>query len=186
MERLEFFVINDQLWVLDEAGNHVLVEESNREIVSRLYDMIVEYWPKAHKALCEKFKASSANVPFFQWLIVRRFYKCNFGKLDTSTADINRDSFHFEKVECPLRGECKLEGIICNPQFNSTLTPMQLRVMELYYHGKNVDEIAEVLFISPNTVKNHIRASYYKLCIHEKSEFVRYAHEKNLFSSNNV
>lgn len=180
---LEFFVINDQLWVIDEDGSHILVEESNRDIVLNLYNMIVEYWPTAHKALCNEFKTSSANVPFFQWLIVRRFYKCNFGKLETSSTDIERGSFNFERVDCPLRGECKLEGVVCNPKFNSKLTPMQLRVMEQVYYGKNVDEIASMLFISPNTVKNHIKASYYKLKVHDKSEFIRYAQEKSLFSS---
>lgn len=107
MEGLEFYIINDQLWVLDETGTHTMVEESNRELVTRLFEMIVEYWPEAFKALSKEFKSSSANVPFFQWLIVRRFYKCNFGKLDTTTLDINRGSFNFEKVDCPLRGECK-------------------------------------------------------------------------------
>lgn len=186
MEGLEFYIINDQLWVLDETGTHTMVEESNRELVTRLFEMIVEYWPEAFKALSKEFKSSSANVQFFQWLIVRRFYKCNFGKLDTTTLDINRGSFNFEKVDCPLRGECKLEGIVCCPKFNSNLTQMQMRVMEQVFYGKSIEKISEMLFISQNTVKNHIKASYWKLGIHEKAEFIRYATEKNLFSSHNV
>lgn len=186
MDGIEFYTINDQLWVLDEAGNNTLVEEGNRQLVTDLFEMIVEYWPEAFKALSKEFKASSANVPFFQWLIVRRFYKCNFGKLDTTTQDINRGRFNFEKVDCPLRGECKFEGIVCSPKFNSSLSQMQLRVMEQVYYGLTIEQISEKLFISPNTVKNHIKASYWKLGIHEKAEFIRYANEKNLFSSHNV
>lgn len=186
MEELEFYIINDQLWVLDETGNHILVEESNRDLVTHLFEMIVEYWPDAFKALSKEFKSSSANITFFQWLVVRRFFKCNFSKLDTTSQDICRGSFNFERVDCPLRGECKLEGIVCGPKFNSHLSQMQLRVMEQVYYGKRIEEISEMLFISQNTVKNHIKASYCKLGIHEKSEFIRYANEKSLFSSHNV
>lgn len=186
MEGLEFYTIDDQLWVLDEFGNHTMVEEGNRELVSRLFGMIADYWKEAFGALSKEFKSSSANVAYFQWLVVRRFFKCNFGKLDTTHSDVLNGRFSFEKIDCPLRGECKLEGIVCNPKFNSALSQSQLRVMEQVYYGKSIEEISEMLFISQNTVKNHIKASYWKLGIHEKAEFIRYANEKNLFSSHIV
>lgn len=181
MEGLEFYTLNDQLWVYDEQGKHTLVEESNRELVVRLFEMLVEYWPEAFMALSKEFANSSANITYFQWLVVRRFYKCNFGKLDTTSTDINCGKVNFEKVECPLRGECKYEGIVCSPKFNTALTAMQMRVMEKIYEGLSIEQISGVLHISPNTVKNHIKASYTKLGIHDKAEFVRYATEKNLF-----
>ena len=43
------------------------------------------------------------------------------------------------------------------------------------------DEIADRLYLSPHTVKNHIKSVYIKLNIHEKSEFIQYAHKNNLF-----
>ena len=51
------------------------------------------------------------------------------------------------------------------------------------YCGKDKDEIAENLFLSPHTVKNHIKSAYCKLGIHEKSEFIKYANAHNLFSN---
>lgn len=183
MGRLEFYTINDDLWVVDERSRHTLVTESARELVSGLFERIAEYWPEAYGALAREYAKSAANVPYFQWLVVRRFFKCNFGKLDTTTHDFCDGRFNFEKVDCPLRGECRLEGVVCCPKFSTTLTPMQRRVMERIYRGEGVEEAAEALFISQNTVRNHIKASYTKLGVHDRAEFVRYATEHDLFSS---
>lgn len=54
--------------------------------------------------------------------------------------------------------------------------------MKLVYDGKSNDDIADSLYLSPHTVKNHIKSVYRKLCIHEKSEFIQYAHNNNLFN----
>ena len=59
----------------------------------------------------------------------------------------------------------------------------ELRVMKLVYEGLGKDEISERLFISPNTIKNHVRSVYAKLGIHEKSEFVKYVKENDLFNN---
>ena len=45
----------------------------------------------------------------------------------------------------------------------------------------NNEDIAERLYLSPHTVKNHIKSVYLKLDIHEKSEIIQYAHKNNLF-----
>ena len=54
--------------------------------------------------------------------------------------------------------------------------------IKVVYEGISNDEIAERLYISPHTVKNHIKSVYLKLGIHEKSEFIQYAHNNNLFN----
>ena len=92
-------------------------------------------------------------------------------------------NFKFEFVGCPLRGECDGFKKICEPKFNSTLSDSQLRVMELCYYGKKDEEIAEALFISSHTVKNHRKNVFRKLSIHSMAEFMRDANEKNLFKS---
>ena len=112
---------------------------------------------------------------------VRRFIKCNFGLYD-NMIDVDENwNFKFEFVGCPLRGECDGFKKICEPKFNSTLSDSQLRVMELCYYGKKDEEIAETLFISSHTVKNHRKNVFRKLSIHSMAEFMRYANEKNLF-----
>lgn len=182
MDGLEFYTIDGDLWVVDGENRHTLVSESNRELVSRLFNEITEYWPEAYAALAGEYGGSSQNASYYQWLVVRRFFKCNFGKLDTTRSDIAGGRYNFEKVDCPLRGECRLEGVVCSPRFNSTLSPSELRVMERIYRGDGIEATAAALFISPNTVRNHIRASYTKLGVHDRAEFIRLANEKNLFN----
>jgi DNA-binding CsgD family transcriptional regulator len=90
-------------------------------------------------------------------------------------------NFKFEFVGCPLRGECKHDGIICNPRFNSRLSNRELEVMQLCADGLRDDEISERLFISLNTVNNHRKNSFKKLGVHSLAEFVRYANANHIF-----
>lgn len=81
-----------------------------------------------------------------------------------------------------MRGECALEGIVCMPRFNSTISDGEMRVMRLVYQGLDIPAIADQLYLSPNTIKNHIKSVYKKLGIHEKADFIRYANNNNLFA----
>ena len=53
-----------------------------------------------------------------------------------------------------------------------SLSDRELEVLELIVNGFNNQEIADKIFISINTVKNHIRHIYEKLHVHSKSEAV--------------
>lgn len=183
MEGLEFYTFNSELWYRTADGTTDIVDESKTDVIQSLLSRIRDMYPTAYQALKEEYRNSAANIPYYQYLMVRRFCKCNFGKLDTTTIDIGSNgNFNFEKVDCPLRGECKFEGVICCPKFNSKLSKAEERVMSLYYQGFNKEEIACKLYLSVETVKNHIKSSYLKLGVHEKSEFVKYANQHNLFN----
>jgi len=55
------------------------------------------------------------------------------------------------------------------------LTDRELEVLKLVARGMNNREIAKTLFISENTVKNHIRNILEKLQLHSRMEAVMYA-----------
>lgn len=114
--------------------------------------------------------------------MICRFIKCNFGALD-STPDINTD-LHctFEHINCPLRGECKYDHVICHPEFDHKLSTAEKRVMTLVYDGLTEDAIAEHLHLSPKTIHSHVRNAYTRIGIHSKAEFIKYATSHNLFS----
>ena len=180
---LEFYIYDNELWCNYGDGRNEAVTENDTELVHYLLELIREHYPTAYKALSREYQKSSSNVRYYQYLIVRRFCKCNFGKLDSTRFDVcHTGEFNFEKVECPLRGECRHEGVICCPVFNSSISDAEMRVMRLVYDGVSKDEIAEQLYLSPHTVKNHIKSVYCKLGIHEKSEFIQYANKNHLFS----
>lgn len=181
MGSIEFYMFEDELWCMSPNGNQK-VSENDTELIKTILERVRECYPKAYEALQKNYEKSSSNVPYYQFLMANRFCRCNFGELDSSKKDIdNKGIFNFERVKCPLRGECKHEGVICCPKFNSKLSEAEMRVMKLIYEEYGVDDVADALYLSPNTVKNHIKSVYTKLGIHKNSEFINYANKNNLF-----
>lgn len=179
---VEFYIFNEELWFIKDDGTNQVLTEKDTGVIQELLSAIRERYPEAYKALAKEYQKSALNVPYYQYLIVRRFCKCNFGKLDTTKYDIdNLGRFNFEKVECPLRGECKYDGVICCPKFNSKLSPAEERVMNLIYQGLSKEEIGDKLCLSPNTIKQHVKSAYCKMKVHDKGEFVKLAKDKNIF-----
>jgi two-component system NarL family response regulator len=60
------------------------------------------------------------------------------------------------------------------------LTDRELEVLKLVAQGLNNREIAKQLFISENTVKNHVRNILEKLQLHSRMEAVMYAVREKL------
>jgi DNA-binding NarL/FixJ family response regulator len=60
------------------------------------------------------------------------------------------------------------------------LSERELEVLELIARGHTADEIAEKLFLSQHTVRNHIQAVLEKLDVHSKLEAVMAAHRLGL------
>lgn len=155
--------------------------ESDSDFVDNFLQHIREFYPKAYAALAETYKAAANNRRYYHFIMVRRFIKCNFGLYD-NIVDIDEfGKFNFECVACPLRGECKLERIVCFPEFNSVLSDREFAVMEKVFLGIPDAKISEMLYISQNTVNNHRKNSFKKLGVHSVSEFIRYANNHNLF-----
>lgn len=177
----EFYTCDNRVYCIAD-GKSAEVTEKDTEFIDELLSRIENFYPEACKALKESYAKSSTNQQYFKYLIVRRFLKCNFGNLDTTDQDLNDEGiFRFEKVSCPMRGECKFEGIICMPKFSSKLSDAEMRVMRIYYQNKDVEEIADTLYLSVHTVKNHIKSVYSKLGIHTRGEFITYASKHQIF-----
>src|ERR671911_274110 len=62
-----------------------------------------------------------------------------------------------------------------SPSMASKLTDREMEVLRLVAQGLNNRDIAKQLFISENTVKNHIRNILEKLHLHSRMEAVVYA-----------
>lgn len=182
MKNIEFYMTpRGGVMILDESGTRELTE-SNREFVAEMIEIIGEFWPEALQALSKKYDKARFNIPHYEFLIVRAFIKCNFPKFD-STMDIDHlGNFNFEEPECPMRGECPLEGVVCKPKYNSKLSSRELEVMKLYSEKMTEDEIAEYLFISPDTVRTHKRNAFKRVRVHTLAEFILYAKNNNLFN----
>ena len=119
--------------------------------------LIRDFYPGAFKALSELYSKSERNRDYFEFRIVHRFIRCNFGEFDALSFDIGADGgFNVEDVRCPLRGECLLEGVICKPQMQTKLTERESDVAVRLSKGMSKQDIAEDLSISIYTVARHI------------------------------
>lgn len=174
----EIAAIDKHVILIDTAGLIVTIDT----VLDELAAEIEACFPDAYRALDNLYTESRLNRQYHKLRIVRRFVRCNFSPIDNKP-DISDGHFcNFEYVPCPLRGECKLERVVCNPKFKPSLRRSEMNVMRKWYEGLNEDEIADTLHISTHTVHNHIRNAYSRLGVHSRSEFVKYAATHNIFS----
>ena len=178
MAVMEFFTNVDDVCYSVDNGLETLKEGS--AVVDVMDERIRELYPKASAALDECYRDISFYPPLFKFRRVRRFCKCNFGSLDHTKEDVESGLFNFERVSCPLRGECRYEGIICLPAMETRLSEAERRVMRHVCNGLCNQEIADELCLSPNTVKRHISTSYIKTHTRNRAEFVKYAKDNNI------
>ena len=158
MENVEFYNTPDGDVMYKMQGREVRVlRESDRDVIRDVLAIIRDRYPQAHEALMKLYSVSELNRVYFEYRVVHRFIRCNFGEYDQLHPDIDGlGRFCMEEVRCPLRGECKNEGVICRPKLFSKLTDRELEVMRLVVcdHLKS-QEIADELCISPCTVQRH-------------------------------
>jgi len=67
---------------------------------------------------------------------------------------------------------------------NDNLTVREREVLTILTRGSSTKEIAEALFISVSTVRNHIQNIFDKLGVHSRSEAIVYAYQNGLIGSN--
>lgn len=180
-DNIEIYSFENDVWYRTPENSHIRLSENDREFIISMIAKIQEFYPKAYKRLSELYARCSANLPYFQYKIVWRFCKCNFGNIDNINDLSKSGKFNFEHIACPLRGECICEGIICHPEFNSKISDSEMRVLKMVYDGDDVEHIAEQLCLSTYTVKNHIRNAYNRIGVHEKAEFIKYAKDNKLW-----
>jgi DNA-binding CsgD family transcriptional regulator len=85
-------------------------------------------------------------------------------------AAVDRTEAHLRKRSLELARAAILEPPDVPEQFLEALRPREATVLELYVDGRSVDEIAEVLVISPHTVRTHIKLAFRRLGVHSREE----------------
>lgn len=177
----EFFTYNNEVMIRTADGSVRTLTMQDYDLIGAMCEYLSTFYSKAYNALCEEYKQSALNQPYFRYRIVCRFVRCNFGSLDDVPDIAPSMKCNFEYVPCPLRGECHLDHVVCHPEFNHQISPAELQVLRLVYEGLREEEIGERLRLSPHTIHTHVRNAYARLDIHSKAEFVKYASENNLF-----
>lgn len=155
MEAVEFYIIGGQTCIRRNGISKPLTPQDRDEVVW-MTEQIRNCFPEAAERL-EKWAAeSSLNIIFFEYRMVDRFIRCNFGEADFLYSDIENGMFHFEEVKCPLRGICRDENVICKPKFKVPLSSEEGKAAVLYSKGLTAHEIARVMKKSAKTIKNQL------------------------------
>lgn len=184
LNNIEIYSFEDEVWYRSADGKHQKLDVENREFVREILSHIETFYPKAFEKLKELYSKCSENIPYYQYRMVWRFCKCNFGIID-SVSDISScGRMNFEIVQCPLRGECCFENVICKPKFDSKISSAEERVLKLWVNGQEKEDIADQLCLSIHTVNNHIRNAFKRIGVHSKAELITYVHNNKLWQQN--
>lgn len=73
-----------------------------------------------------------------------------------------------------------VESFHCN--YTSPLSDRETEVLKLLAKGKTYKEIAERLFVHPETIKSHLKNIYIKLDVHNKTDAIMKALNKRILS----
>lgn len=158
LERIEFYNCPDGSVNVKPFDKPMFVYDmSQRHITEEMIIIIRDLYPGAFTALSQMYSKSERNKDYFEFKIVHRFIRCNFGEYDALSYDISKSGcFNIEDVRCPMRGECLFEGVICKPTLQTKLSQREQEVATLLAQGCCRQEVAEELSISVYTVNRHI------------------------------
>lgn len=181
LERVEFYSCPDGSVNVKPFGQPMFVyDQSCRHITEEMIVLIRDLYPAAFAALSELYTRSERNKNYFEFRIVHRFIRCNFGEYDALSYDIsNAGCLNIEDVRCPMRGECLYEGVICKPQLQTRLSDREHEVATLLASGLTRQEIADELGISVYTVTRHIANIKARLHIKHTNQIITYFYGNN-------
>ncbi len=180
MDRLEFYTSPDgSIYVKPENGDMYKYDESRKDITDALITRIQDLHPNTFKTLAKIYEKSSANKRYYEYLIVHRFIRCNFGEFDALSYDVGvLGRLNYENVKCPLRGECLYEGLICKPKMETELSNREKEVAVLIARGLSRQEIADQLCISIYTVARHVDNIKTRLHLSTTTQIIAHFHDR--------
>jgi DNA-binding CsgD family transcriptional regulator len=172
--KYEFYEDNGEVKFLNKSGEHLF-----EELPISILDILradLDAHPKARVAMENRLGITNPLFQLKQWAV------CNFGNFDNK-ADLTDDGIIIhEHVNCPQRGTCKFEGIICLPLLveNGTLTPREIQVIKLIAKDLLDKQIADMLGMALNTMSVHRTKIEKKIGCHSKAGITAYAYQNNL------
>ena len=181
LETIEFYNCPDGSINVKPFDKPMFVfDQSCRHIVEEMIVKIRDLYPQAFTALSEIYSTSERNRDYFEFKIVHRFVRCNFGEYDALSYDISQSgAFNIEDVRCPMRGECLFEGVICKPKLQSQLSERESQVAELLAKGYSKQGVAEELNISIFTVSRHVANIKARLHLRHTNQIIAHFNGNN-------
>ena len=180
-KQVEFFVSpQGEVYFYGHKGEMIRYDMKQGNLIKFMAEMIEQVYPEAYRCLYEMNIKSQPNKLYHLFLITERFIRCNFGANDILSYDIDHGKMNLERVDCPMRGICKLENIVCNPHVNSPFFKKEEEVAKIFARGYVASEIATMLGKSQNTVLAQLRNMTRRLHLRSSREIIKVVHQLNL------
>ena len=174
LQQIEFSGLPDGEVEVRDQGKVYQLTPQHYEFIDEFLDVLKSKRKIAYMALEKRYSKSKSNYPYYKFLMVRGFIKCNFIMFDNRMDIDENGNFNTEYVLCPRTGECVECGLICNSPANTDLSEREVQVLCKIAEGKENRIIADELYISVNTVHNHRNNILKKLGMTNTAELVRY------------
>jgi|WetSurMetagenome_2_1015567.scaffolds.fasta_scaffold95014_2 DNA-binding CsgD family transcriptional regulator len=170
-----------EIIVKPRFGEIFILKQNRRDFIVPMKILLQSDYAEAYKACEEMNKGAEPNHMYFDFLNVRQFLKCNFGPYD-NILDIDESGiFHCEFINCPLRGTCKYNNVICSPTFTTRLTDSDIVIIRMIVmQHMTADQIALTLFRSVNTINNRRKIILKKTGCKDIAQLVGYCYEHNI------
>lgn len=180
LSEVEFYNTPEGDVMVKRAGKPVVqLVQNDRALIQEVLAMVRDLYPEAFKRLSELYTRYERNRIYYEFMMVSRFIRCNFGEYDQNRYDVDANgSLKFEEVRCPLRGECREECVVCKPKLDTKLTERETEVFECIGRGLQASDIADELCISIATVNRHRENLKAKLGLRSVGQLVRYYYEQ--------
>ena len=178
LQKIEFVGLPDgEVEVRTEGKAVFTLTPEHTEFTNLFIELLIQKKPVAYDKLSERYKNSKLNRPYHDFLVTRGFIKCNFILHDNRWDIDENGNFKTEFIICPRMGECKECGLICNSPDNMDLSTRETEILGLIAAGNDNLEIAELLYISINTVHTHRTNILKKIGGNNTADMVRYYYE---------
>ena len=100
MTNIEFYITPQGGIMIHDVYGIRTLSEKDRLFVTSMIRKIGDFYPEALAKLSQLFEKRMMNIPCYEYSIVSRFIRCNWGRFD-SVVDIDQlGNFNFEEVEC--------------------------------------------------------------------------------------
>ncbi|MBC5835783.1 hypothetical protein G6N05_05235 [Flavobacterium sp. F372] len=116
---------------------------------------------------------------------LNKYTTCRFGSFDTAPDFKDGQLANSEHFNCGYRGSCPMEGVVCGSILinGRTISPFEVRMIEMLATERTLLVIAEDLKISMNTFETRKKVLYQKLKVLSRPKLVAVAYEKGILTA---
>lgn len=93
---IEFYNTPEGDVMMKELGRPaVVLDENNRPTIECMLSVIRDRYPKAHTRLMQIYSSSTMNRWYYEFRVVHRFIRCNFGEYDQHKKLFTIDPYNY-------------------------------------------------------------------------------------------